>query len=341
MNNLLLGKWIENNITLLSNDVMTHYTYSSYKTNIQTDTNYTLRYLADSLILNSPNSFVQYMDWLRSIIVTINLKEFGLLKSLDYIYEALLKHFSPDELKDILDLFDQIKLRFTRSFEEEHSYFDLDSHYGQVAFDYLSALLDGNRSKAAEIIDRLIQSKTPIKDIYLSVFQASQYEVGRLWQYQKISVAQEHYCTASTQLIMAKLYPLIFRVERRPGKIVAACVGTELHELGIRMVTDFLELEGFDTYYLGANTPNKFIIQTLVKEKADILILSTTMLSHVSQIKDIIDDIHTCDDLSHIKVMVGGYPFNQDNSLVKTVQADLYSIDANQAVKNVLELLYE
>ena len=33
-----------------------------------------------------------------------------------------------------------------------------------------------------------------VKDIYLHVFQSSLYEIGRLWQENKITVAQEHYC---------------------------------------------------------------------------------------------------------------------------------------------------
>ena len=65
-------------------------------------------------------------------------------------------------------------------------------------------------------------------------------EVGRLWQMNRLSVAQEHYVTAATQLIMSQLYPLVFRTARRDRRIVAACVGGELHELGVRMVADRL-----------------------------------------------------------------------------------------------------
>ena len=36
-------------------------------------------------------------------------------------------------------------------------------------------------------------------------------------------------------------------------KFVAACVTEDLHEVGLRMVSDILELEGCNTLYLGAN----------------------------------------------------------------------------------------
>ena len=46
------------------------------------------------------------------------------------------------------------------------------------------------------------------------MFQCSQYEIGRLWQMNKLTVAQEHYCSAATQLIMSLLYPRIFDTKK-------------------------------------------------------------------------------------------------------------------------------
>ena len=100
-----------------------------------------------------------------------------------------------------------------------------------------------------------VNSGVPVRDIYLQVFQPAQYEIGRLWQTNRISVAQEHYCTAATQLIMSQLYPLIFSSPRNGLRMVAACVQGDSHELGLRMVSDFFELEGWDTLFLGASTP--------------------------------------------------------------------------------------
>jgi methanogenic corrinoid protein MtbC1 len=40
------------------------------------------------------------------------------------------------------------------------------------------------------------------------------------------------------------------------GKVVTlACVEGELHEVGARMASDFLEMAGFDVRFLGANVP--------------------------------------------------------------------------------------
>jgi methanogenic corrinoid protein MtbC1 len=97
---------------------------------------------------------------------------------------------------------------------------------------YLDALLAGDRLAAGRIILQAAEQGAAIKDIYLGVFQRSQRELGRLWQTNQISVAQEHYCTAATQLIMSQFYPAIFAVAKKGPRLVATCVGGELHELG-------------------------------------------------------------------------------------------------------------
>jgi signal transduction histidine kinase len=41
---------------------------------------------------------------------------------------------------------------------------------------------------------------------------------------------------------------------------------------GARMVADFFELDGWDTYFLGANTPTDSILRAVEERRADILV---------------------------------------------------------------------
>ncbi|WP_440120087.1 hypothetical protein [Paenibacillus sp. QZ-Y1] len=52
--------------------------------------------------------------------------------------------------------------------------------------------------------------------------------------------------------------------------MVAACVGSEQHEIGLRMLTDVFEMEGWDTYYLGQMFPMGVSLKPLsaIKEKS-------------------------------------------------------------------------
>src|ERR1700731_3389105 len=113
------------------------------------------------------------------------------------------------------------------------SFLDPGQPLAELANHYLRALLRYDRHSASALILRAVEDKVSIKEIYCHVFERCQYEIGRLWQLNVVSVAQEHYCTASTQLVMSQLYPYIFRADRTfRGTIVAACVTGELHEIG-------------------------------------------------------------------------------------------------------------
>jgi methanogenic corrinoid protein MtbC1 len=166
----------------------------------------------------------------------------------------------------------------------------------------------------------------------MHVFQPTQREVGRLWQINRVSVAQEHYCTAATQLIMSQLYPHIFGAPRIDRRLVATCVGGELHEIGIRMVADFFEMEGWDTYYLGANTPLEGVVETVVERQADTLGISATMTFHVREVIALIEGVRACEMGGRTKILVGGYPFNLSRDLWRQVGADGCALNAQEAV---------
>jgi methanogenic corrinoid protein MtbC1 len=219
------------------------------------------------------------------------------------------------------------------------SFLETDHPLGDLAREYLQMLLEGERHTASTLILSAVEHGTSVKEIYLHVFQPVQREVGGLWQTNQISVAQEHYCTAATQLVMSQLYPRIFATERLGRRMVATCVGGELHEIGVRMVADFFEMEGWDTYYLGANTPATSILQALDDRNADILAISATMTFHVGHVEQLISAVRASDMGRNLRIMVGGYPFNVSPGLWRHVGADGFATNAQDAVRQAEELL--
>lgn len=211
-------------------------------------------------------------------------------------------------------------------------FLDEDLPLSEVAVEYLGLLLRAERAEAARLILDLVERGTPVRDVYLHVFQASQYELGRLWQISRVSVAQEHYCTAATQLIMSQLYPYVFGGERNGRRLVTACVGGELHELGARMVADFFEMAGWDAYYLGANCPPECVLSALRGRRADVLAVSATMTSHVPVVTELIEIVRASDPGGRVKILAGGWPFLLDPDLWRRVGADGWARDAEEAV---------
>lgn len=208
-----------------------------------------------------------------------------------------------------------------------------------LAKKYLDALLRKNEYEASNMILNALKEVKEVKDIYLHVFEPSQHEVGRLWQAGLITVAQEHFCTASTLRIMSQLYPYLSPTDKNGRQLVAACASGETHEIGLRMVADFFEMEGWDTYYLGANTPIESILDTIIDLKPDVVALSASIESNVELLADLISSIRESPQTSNIKILVGGRPFFLAPHLYKEIGADGSPSNAKEAVALANELL--
>jgi methanogenic corrinoid protein MtbC1 len=140
---------------------------------------------------------------------------------------------------------------------------------------------------------------------------------------------------------MSQLYPYISRSDKSGKVLVATSVSKELHEIGVRMVADFFEMEGWDSFYLGANTPTESIIQTIISKKADLVLISATISSHIGEVIHLIQAVRRCIECRDPKIIVGGYPFNIDIDLWKKVGADGQAEDAESAVKMAEKLVIE
>ena len=197
---------------------------------------------------------------------------------------------------------------------------------------YIDLLLKGDRHSAGKMVIEAVDNGISVKDIYLNVFQSSLYEIGRLWQENKITVAQEHYFTAATQLIMSQLYPYISRTKKTGKVLVATSVSKELHEIGVRMVADFFEMDGWKTIYLGANTPRDGVIESITTNHADLLLISATISSNIGEVVRLIRNVRSCSQCGEPKIIVGGYPFGVDKELWKKVGADGQAENAESAV---------
>ncbi|NBD35412.1 MAG: cobalamin B12-binding domain protein [Chloroflexi bacterium] len=294
------------------------------------DVGHHLTYLSEAIGLEQPELFAHYIAWVKIVLEKRGMPSQILADNLHYLHDALLAAL-PAEMHDIITAHLEAGLDTLAKSGEEHSYLSPEAPHHTLARDYLHALLNGERHAASLMIQKSVTSGIPVKEIYLHVFQPVQYEIGRLWQINEISVAEEHYATAVTQLIMSQLYPEIFATERNGHTLVATCVGGELHEIGVRMVADFFEMAGWDTFYLGANTPSDSIIYTLQERNAEILAISVTLASHIDQMTQLIQTIRRS-DAGEVKILVGGYPFNQAPQLWKKIGADGYGASADEAI---------
>jgi methanogenic corrinoid protein MtbC1 len=204
---------------------------------------------------------------------------------------------------------------------------------------YFESLRGGDRRAALATARDALDNGIDIRDLYMEVLQPAMYAVGHLWETNQFTVAQEHLATAITQSVMAQIYATV--VSRPPiGRtMIATCIGSELHELGIRMVTDFFEMEGWEVVYLGANMPPEGVISMLESKQIDLLAISVTLGSHVLDVRSLIGAIRAHPASKHVKILVGGQPFNRAPDIYRMIGADFMAINAREAVQAAMGVL--
>jgi MerR family transcriptional regulator, light-induced transcriptional regulator len=303
------------------------------------DTRFHLSYLADSISFGRASIFKDYLGWVAEVLSARGVATEELIENLKCVREVLAETLAGDRLAKVLQLLDRALIEVSSAgWTRAHQSSEFLPADGR-AKRYLDFLLRGERQAAYELVKDALCSGVNIKDIWLRVFQDAQYEVGRLWQSNQISIAQEHYCTAATQNIMSRFYGQIFSVARRGRVLVTACAPGEIHQIGMRMVADFFELEGWDTHHLGANTPSASLVDFIAQRRPDLVGLSATMTFHLEAVAAIVRALRANPGTRDVLVLVGGHAFGREPDLWRDIGADGCARDAQGTLEEADRLL--
>ena len=181
----------------------------------------------------------------------------------------------------------------------------------QLYQDYLSLLLKGDRIACSRIVQNFADQGIEIKTLYTDLFQKSLYAVGELWEFNKISVAKEHLVTAITEGLLNLIYPRLFEKElkKKNKKVVISCAANEFHQIGGKMAADVFELNGWDSHFLGANTPIQHMLEYIQDVKPDLVGLSVSVYFNLPSLKKGLDAIRA--DFRNLDILIGGQAFTR------------------------------
>lgn len=205
--------------------------------------------------------------------------------------------------------------------------------HATLAKQYLLDLLEGDRDRASERIIGAVKGGVAVDEVYRWVLEPAMIEIGRLWMIGDVSVADEHYATAATEMVMSRLHQIITRRPSNGRVLVAGAVGGDLHAIGIRMVSDLFEIAGWRSHYLGANSPGFAMTESVERVKPDLVAVSAKLTHHVRTCAGVIADIRAGEHGRRIPIIVGGMPFATDPTLYRKVGADAASPTAWDAVR--------
>lgn len=283
--------------------------------------------LDSSLAVSLPRLLADQLEWQRTRLHTV-APAVDRLSVVAAVRSELARHLAAADLSAV-DRHVQEALRLTEVGSVTPT---PTTRLGPRARSYLDLLLRGDRKGAVDLVTTAVDEGVDVADILLGVFQPVQIEIGRLWEEGRVSVAQEHFATAVTQLALSLLYPRLFSGEETGHTLVAVSAGNEAHEVGLRIVTDLLERNGWRTTYLGAAVPVSDVVDQVVDSSADVLAISATMPGHVRHVRRLVDALRADTRTSRVKVIVGGRLFLVAPELVDDLRVDGWAQDAEQAV---------
>lgn len=176
---------------------------------------------------------------------------------------------------------------------------------GAIREQYLRAQLVGDRREAVRIIvEDGLRHGASVPELQTEVIRSAQDELGRLWQMNMVSIAQEHMASAISSVALSALFEHAPVAEPNGKKLLIGCVEGEEHELAARLASDMLELAGFEARFLGGNVPHRHLVAMVREEKPDLIGLSVTMLYNLRSLRQAVAMLRT---VTSAPICVGGY----------------------------------
>jgi methanogenic corrinoid protein MtbC1 len=150
---------------------------------------------------------------------------------------------------------------------------------------------------------------------------------------------KEHVRSSIIRTIIECSYPYVIKEKNEKyqntnyGKVIVICPSEEYHEIGARIVSDFFTLCGYETIFVGSNTPKNEFIKVIDYVNPKYLAISVTNYYNLVTVKDTIEKIR---DFSNNKliILVGGHAFKNNIEAVKRIGADIF-IDNFDDIKNL------
>ncbi len=159
--------------------------------------------------------------------------------------------------------------------------------------------------------------------------------VGELFEQQKYFLPQLIASAETMELAMKRLEPLLMTGDgKKRGKVIIATVKGDIHDIGKNLVTLMLKNYGFEVIDLGKDVDSEVIVETAVREQADLIALSALMTTTMTRMKEVVElkNISGC----KAKVMIGGAVTTE--YYAQEIGAEGYSKDAQEAVKLAIRL---
>lgn len=264
--------------------------------------------LAAAVLAGSPEVFGTQMAWSKTAFRARGVPVDDLRASLDTLHEVLNHETPPDDRGELARYFQAAWSALIATPDEPPPRVSVRTPEGELAARYVATVLEGDRLAACDLVMNAVRGGLSAVSAYLSVLAPAQQELGRLWHLNELTVAEEHFATATTVMLMSQIMSVAPRRPRDGRIALAACVQGNTHDIGIRMVADLLEMDGWRAIPLGADVPTDELPEAAAMFGAHLAALSVSMPTQFQEAQDTIAGLRQRGPAG-LRILVGGGGF--------------------------------
>ncbi|MGN0157223.1 MAG: homocysteine S-methyltransferase family protein [Lachnospiraceae bacterium] len=199
------------------------------------------------------------------------------------------------------------------------------------------AVLKGKKSTIAQLTQKCLDENEEPSFLLNEILIPAINEVGNLFEKGKYFLPQLIASAEAMKNSIEVLEPLLQQESngRQMPVVVIATVAGDIHDIGKNLVALMLKNYGFKVIDLGKDVKREVIIETAIKENAQIIALSALMTTTMKEMEEVIKLAKERN--VQAKIIIGGAVITQDYA--DEIGADGYSKDAAEAVKCASRLL--
>lgn len=200
---------------------------------------------------------------------------------------------------------------------------------------FQNALQRFDKVACTEMVLQALNEKTiDIVSLYAEIIVPTLNAVASDSQPQQIPIWAEHVQSAIVRGVMEIAYPYLLKESQSldvqidatisKPKALIFCLTEEYHEIGARMTADYLTLLGFDTIFIGANTPTKEALDAIATLNPRLVCISVTNYYHLARLQHFLDELEAQKRLKQFVTAVGGYAIDHSPDVKQLIKADFF-----------------
>lgn len=212
----------------------------------------------------------------------------------------------------------------------------------KLVIEFKKILKEGNRKEVLDyIIHKIDNKEIDVIDLYCKVIMPLLNNMECDLEDKNICKWKEQVKGSIIRTVIECLYPYVIMKKEesnysKKGVAVVMCPPEEYYDIEARIMSDFLTILGYESVFVGANTPYKDFYDAISYVNPELVLISVSNYYNVVSTKKIIDDLKNRVD-GELKIVVFGLAFDEDEKLYKNVGAD-YQIKCYEELKGISNL---